>query len=63
LCIKDLLLSTAIRIRGFAPIGMLECWNTGIMGFGELTEWVIGKITVEDEFTSFHYSTIPLFHV
>jgi hypothetical protein len=22
----------------------LECWNTGIMGFGELTEWVIGKI-------------------
>ncbi|HUS87824.1 MAG TPA: hypothetical protein VMW91_00395 [Desulfosporosinus sp.] len=44
------------------------------MGFGELTEWVIGKSSwqtiremrnsdlihsVEDEFTSFHYSTIP----
>jgi hypothetical protein len=31
------------ELRGFAPIGILECWNTGIMGFGELTEWVIGK--------------------
>jgi hypothetical protein len=64
------------ELRGFAPIGMLECWNTGIMGFGELTEWVIGKIkltnhkknsdlihSVEDGFTSFHYSTISLFHV
>jgi len=22
------------ELRGFAPIGMLECWNSGIMGFG-----------------------------
>jgi hypothetical protein len=55
----------------------LECWNVGIMGFGELTEWVIVKTkltkiremrnsdlirSVEEGFTSFHYSTIPLFH-
>ena len=33
-----------IELRGFAPIGMLEWWNDGIMDFGELTEWVIGKI-------------------
>jgi hypothetical protein len=32
------------ELRDFAPIGMLECWKTGIMGFGELTEWIIGKI-------------------
>ena len=22
------------QVRGFAPIGMLECWNIGRMGFG-----------------------------
>jgi len=22
------------QVRGFAPIGMLECWNSGIMGSG-----------------------------
>jgi len=32
------------ELRGFAPIGMLELWNTGIMGSGELTEWVVEKI-------------------
>jgi hypothetical protein len=32
------------ELRDFAPIGMLERWNTGIMCFGELKEWVIGKI-------------------
>jgi hypothetical protein len=21
-----------IELRGFAPIGMLECWNSGILG-------------------------------
>jgi len=24
------------QARGFAPIGMLECWNIGKMGFGIL---------------------------
>jgi hypothetical protein len=23
-----------IELRGFAPIGMLEYWNNGTMGFG-----------------------------
>jgi hypothetical protein len=23
-----------IKVRGFAPIGMMECWNNGIMGSG-----------------------------
>jgi hypothetical protein len=23
-----------IELRGFAPIGTLECWNSGIMGSG-----------------------------
>jgi hypothetical protein len=32
------------ELRGFALIGMLELWNTGIMGFGKFTAWVIGKI-------------------
>jgi len=22
------------ELRGFAPIGILECWNNGTMGFG-----------------------------
>ena len=50
---------------------MLECWNVGIMGFGELTEWVIVKTkltkiremrnsdlirSVEEGFPLFHYS-------
>jgi hypothetical protein len=32
------------RIRGFAPIGMVECWNNGIMGLGIMQYWVNGKI-------------------
>jgi hypothetical protein len=27
------------ELRGFAPIGMLEYWNDGIMGFGEIGHW------------------------
>jgi len=30
--------------RGFAPIGMLENWNIGTMGFGRLACWVNGII-------------------
>jgi len=28
------------QVRGFAPIGMLEFWNIGIMGFGVMEWWV-----------------------
>jgi hypothetical protein len=28
------------QIRGFAPIGMLEFWNIGIMGSGIMELWV-----------------------
>jgi hypothetical protein len=51
---------------------MMEQWNTGIMGFGELTEWVIGKIKLTNHkrnekfgFNPFGrrlISIIPLFH-
>jgi hypothetical protein len=61
-----------IELRGFAPVGMLELWNTGIMGFGELTEWVIGKIKLKthkrnEKFGSNPFGKkriyiIPLFH-
>ncbi|PLX52561.1 MAG: hypothetical protein C0611_07840 [Desulfobacteraceae bacterium] len=37
------------RVRGFAPIGMLECWNNGIMGSGIMQFGVNGKICVEDK--------------
>jgi len=25
-----------LELKGFAPIGMLEYWNYGIMGFGRM---------------------------
>jgi hypothetical protein len=28
---------------GFAPIGMLEYWNYGIMGSGRIDHWYTGK--------------------
>jgi hypothetical protein len=28
------------QVRGFAPIGMLELWNIGIMGSGIMEWWV-----------------------
>jgi len=28
------------ELRGFAPIGMLECWNFGILGSGIMEWWV-----------------------
>jgi hypothetical protein len=30
--------------RGFALIGMVECWKTGKMGFEILQTWMQGKI-------------------
>jgi hypothetical protein len=29
-----------MELRGFAPIGMLEFWNIGIMGSGIMEWWV-----------------------
>jgi hypothetical protein len=28
------------QVKGFAPIGMLELWNIGIMGSGIMNWWV-----------------------
>jgi hypothetical protein len=36
------------QVRGFAPIGMLECWNFGKMGFGILSCWVNGNNRLDD---------------
>jgi len=38
-----------IKHRGFAPIGMLEYWNDGIVGFGKLEKWVIDKIHLDND--------------
>jgi hypothetical protein len=35
------------QVRGFAPIGMLECWNIGKMGFGIMDDWVNGNNRLE----------------
>ena len=42
------------KLRGFAPIGILECWNNGILGLK-------GVLFLFLFFTSFQYSIIPLF--
>jgi hypothetical protein len=58
------------RNWGFAPIGMLECWNSGIMGSGIMQCWINGKIHINDKIKmanillktnipSFHHSIIP----
>jgi len=43
---------STIELRGFAPIGILECWNTGILGLE-------GVLFLFLFFTSFHHSIIP----
>jgi hypothetical protein len=56
-----------IELRGFAPSGMVECWNHGIMGSGKKESWVIVKflftgIKWRDVIffkSSFHHSIIP----
>jgi hypothetical protein len=54
---------------------MLEQWNDGIIGLGEMRKLVTGTISFGREVkkvsmeinsllnSTFHYSTIPLFHV
>jgi len=37
------------ELRGFAPIGMLEGWNTGTMGYGKLDWWINGEIHLDKE--------------
>jgi len=37
------------ELRGFAPIGMLEGWNSGIMGYGKLEWWINGEIYLDKE--------------
>ena len=57
------------ELRGFAPIGMLEWWKNGIMGFGKMHYWVIGKMHLDREVLKGNcekllfnqYSIIPLF--
>jgi hypothetical protein len=29
------------ELRGFAPIGILEYWNDGIMGFERMGKWLL----------------------
>jgi len=36
-----------IELRGFAPIGMLEKWNVGKMGFRKMGQWFIVKISLD----------------
>jgi hypothetical protein len=58
------------QVRGFAPIGMMECRNNGIMGSGIMQYWVNGKICVDEKIKManillktnlpvFHYSIFP----
>ena len=71
-----LFLCSMAELWGLRPnwnVGMLECWNTGMMGFEELTEWVIGKIKLTNHkgnekfgsnpFGKRRVHIIPLFHV
>jgi hypothetical protein len=37
------------EVRGFAPIGMEECWNVGKMGLGKLQYWTNEKIQPDDK--------------
>ena len=46
--------SSVAELRGFAPIGILECWNTGILGLK-------GVLFLFLSFTLFQYSSIPAF--
>jgi len=53
------------RFGGFAPIGMVECWNIGKMGLGILQYWVNCRIWLDDKVKNDKIllkPTIPLFH-
>jgi hypothetical protein len=38
------------QVGGFAPIGMVECWNIGKMGLANLQYWVNGKFVLTIKF-------------
>ena len=40
-------LTVQLEHRGFAPIGMLEGWNSGIMGHGKLEWWIVEILVFE----------------
>ncbi len=51
---------------------MLEYWNDGIMGFGQMEYWDIDNVPLDSEVdkevsfpivSTFHHSSIALFHV
>jgi len=46
-----------LELRGFAPIGIMECWNVGIMGLKEFC--LLLKSISSLFFPLFHYSIIP----
>jgi len=35
--------------KGFAPTGILECWNNGSLGSRKMQCWVNGKMRVENK--------------
>jgi hypothetical protein len=59
---------TGCQVKGFVPIGMLERWNIGKMGFEILECWVTAKvistknINGTTSFKEIHYSITPLLH-
>jgi hypothetical protein len=53
-----------IQVRGLGPIGILECWNNGIMGPGKMGYGVNGKfvLTIQLKWILFFLKTsIPQF--
>jgi len=38
-----------IELRGYAPIGIMEYWNGGIMGSGKMGECCNGEIYLDTE--------------
>jgi hypothetical protein len=46
--------------RDFAPIGILEYWNDGIVGFGRMEKWVIDEMHSDNEGIGLINDTIPL---
>jgi len=50
----------ASELRSFAPIGMMEHWNTGIMGLKEF--FCNYYVLLLPLFPIFQHSSIPVFH-
>jgi len=47
-------------LRSSRQVGrMLEYWNVGIMGFGDMGHWFIGKITLDIEASILVVKTSP----